>query len=208
MKRSYHQFCGVAKALDLVGERWTLLVVRNLLLGPKRYSDLLTELPGLTTNLLAARLKELEAAGLIERREQPGVSTWALTAEGLELEPVVMALGKFGYRYMDAPKKQDTVNIGWGLLSLKRRYEGKQRGVLGVVIDGGPFELAFSATRLDVQQRAAVRPDAVVSGSLVAFQRLLFRKEPLKALRTAGQLTVAGDPTAAERLLAAVGVTL
>ena len=206
MKRSYHQFCGVARALDIVGDRWTLLIARNLLLGPRRYSDLLAELPGLTTNLLAARLKEMEAAALIERREQPGLSTWALTVQGAALEPVVMELGRFGYRYMDAPKKGDTVNIGWGLLSMKRRYTGNQRGVLGLKVDEKEFELAFSPARLDVQQRPAVRADATLAGRLVVCQRLLFRSEPLAALRKSGALVLGGDEAAAERLLVSIGV--
>ena len=69
-RRSYQQFCGVARTLDVVGERWTLLIVRNLLLGPRRYSDLLAELPGITTNLLAKRLKEMEEADLIAKHDR------------------------------------------------------------------------------------------------------------------------------------------
>lgn len=205
MRRSYRQFCGVARALDVIGDRWTLLIVRNLLLGPRRYSDLLAELPGLTTNLLAARLAQMEAAELIERKQHPGVSRWALTSAGAALEPVVMELGRFGYRYMDAPRKTDTVNIGWGLLSLKRRYTGKVRGVLGLKVGSIDFELAFSPTRLDVQQRAAVRPDATITGALVGFQRLLFRGEPLQSLREANALSVEGD---ARRMLGSMGVVL
>src|SRR2546430_6051478 len=105
MKRSYNQFCGVAKALDIVGERWTLLIVRNLLLGPQRYSDLLRELPGITTNLLAKRLQEMEARGLIEK--SAGASTeshaYRLTSLGLALEAAIHALGRWGFRQMRSP---------------------------------------------------------------------------------------------------------
>src|ERR1700690_1771860 len=107
-KRKYGQYCGVARALDVVGERWTLLVVRNLLLGPRRYSDLLRELPGMTTNLLAKRLDEMEAASLVERRALPppaAATVYALTETGAALEPVVMELGRFGGRYMDQPRR-------------------------------------------------------------------------------------------------------
>src|SRR5215831_6402600 len=100
-RRSYDQYCGVARSLDVVGERWTLLIVRNLLLGPRRYSDLLAELPGITTNLLAKRLKEMESAGLIEKHDQRrpgGAVVYALTATGAALEPVVMELGRWGGR--------------------------------------------------------------------------------------------------------------
>lgn len=199
MKRSYRQFCGVARALDVLGDRWALLIARNLLLGPKRYSLLLKELPGITTNLLAARLKGLEAAGLLERRDEG----WALTAAGLALEPVVMELGRFGMRYMDVPKKTDTVNLGWALLSMKRRYQGKVRGVLGLETNAQKFELAFSPTRLDVQQRAAVRADARVRGPVTGFQRLFFRGESLAGLVKAKVLTVEGEPG---RLLSSLGM--
>ena len=113
-KRSYDQFCSLARALDRLGERWTLLIVRNLLLGPRRYSDLLGELPGITTNLLAARLKGMESGGLVARRQAAvGTTVYELTPLGAALEPAIMELGRWGGRFMDAPKKTDTVNIGW-----------------------------------------------------------------------------------------------
>src|SRR5258706_3533447 len=101
-RRSYRQFCGVARALDVVGERWTLLIARNLLLGPRRYSDLLQELPGITTNLLAKRLHELESVELIVKEVLPAplaVSVYRLTPAGRALEPVIMELGRWGGRF-------------------------------------------------------------------------------------------------------------
>src|SRR5919198_6110493 len=99
--RTYEQFCGVARALDLVGERWALLVVRDLVLGPKRFTDLRRGLPGMGTNILAARLKELEHAGVVRRRTLPppaASAVYELTEWGHELEPVVLALGRWGSR--------------------------------------------------------------------------------------------------------------
>jgi DNA-binding HxlR family transcriptional regulator len=153
-RRSYDQFCGLARALDVVGERWTLLIVRNLLLGPRRYSDLLAELPGLTTNLLAKRLAELEDAGLIERVERPppfAATVYALTASGAALEPAVHALAAWGGRFLDRPRRTDTVNPGWGLFSLKRRYKGGLVGSLAVVVDGRRYVLRFSQDALSVK---------------------------------------------------------
>src|SRR5437660_7820998 len=95
-RRSYKQFCGLAKALDVVGERWTLRIVRNLLLGPLRYSDLLRGLPGITTNLLAKRLREMEEFGLIEKTRgttTDGAHAYGLTTLGAGLEPAIHALG-------------------------------------------------------------------------------------------------------------------
>jgi DNA-binding HxlR family transcriptional regulator len=201
MRRSYRQFCGVARALDVVGERWTLLIVRNLLLGPKRYSDLLAELPGITTNLLAARLAQLDKAGLVERG-------WRLTEAGAALEPVVMELGRFGGRYLDAPKKTDTVNAGWALLSLKRRYLGGERGVLGVKVAAEQFELAFEPARLKVQQVPAVRPDATLTAESTAVLGQLFvRGVPPAQLLRSGALALGGDEAAAWRLLSSLGVS-
>jgi DNA-binding HxlR family transcriptional regulator len=128
-RRSYDQFCGVARALDHVSERWTLLIVRNLMLGPRRYSDLIAELPGITTNLLAARLRAMEEAGLVARQPGPP-ARYELTPLGAALEPVVVELGRWGANFMDQPRRTDTTNVGWGLLGLKRRYRGGVRAVV------------------------------------------------------------------------------
>src|SRR6188768_1690946 len=161
-RKSYRQFCGVARALDRIGERWTLLVVRNLLLGPRRYSDLLAETPGITTNLLAKRLRELCAAGIVERRRTSAplrAEVYALTPEGETLEPVIMELGRWGGRFLDRPRAGDTVNIGWGLLSMKRRYRGGLSLVAGLCVGERRFELEFSPSYLGVYEREPTRVD-------------------------------------------------
>jgi DNA-binding HxlR family transcriptional regulator len=115
--RSYGQYCSVAKALDAVGDRWTLLIVRELLLqGPCRYTDLRNGLPGIATNLLADRLHELEAAGLVRREEAaPPVATtlFSLTEAGAALEPSLEALGAWGIRYMAEPADDDEFRSHW-----------------------------------------------------------------------------------------------
>src|SRR5918999_2880352 len=98
-KRSYEQYCPLARSLDLLGERWTLLIVRDLVAGPKRYTDLQRALPGLATDLLTDRLRKLERAGVVRRRElsPPAPATvYELTQRGSELEPAVLALARFG----------------------------------------------------------------------------------------------------------------
>src|SRR5215210_5774175 len=100
-KRTYGDRCGVARALDLVGERWALLVVRELVLGPKRFTDLRAGLPRLSTDVLAQRLRELEAAGVVRRRKLPppsGARVYELTEWGQDLEPLVIGLGRWGSR--------------------------------------------------------------------------------------------------------------
>ena len=119
MKR-YDQYCPIACSLGLVGERWTLLVVRELMHGPKRYTDLLDHLPGIGTNILADRLKELESAGLVEKRKLPppaASSVYELTPMGRELRPVLHELARFGARLM-GPPPPDALEEGWLLGAL------------------------------------------------------------------------------------------
>jgi DNA-binding HxlR family transcriptional regulator len=202
-KKSYRQFCGMARALDRVGERWTLTIVRNLLLGPRRYKDLLDELPGITTNLLAKRLKEMAAAGLVERTLSAAplrTPVYSLTPLGAALEPVIMELGRWGTRFLAEPVGGDTVNIGWALLSLKRRYRGGLARSVGFRIGERSFELVFERAYLGVLEREPTRSELVVSGSLEAFQRWLFRGVPAADLRAAGELQVCGDEAVFEEV--------
>ena len=192
-RRSYDQFCSVARALDHVSERWTLLIVRNLMLGPRRYSDLMTELPGITTNLLAARLRAMETGGLVARRAGPP-ARYELTALGAALEPVVVELGRWGAHFMDQPRRTDTTNVGWGLLALKRRYRGGVRAVVEFRLGERRFELAFEEARLQVNEREAVRPQLVVAGALEAFQAWLFKGVAAPELQRDGKLSADGDP--------------
>ncbi len=116
MSRAYIQYCPVAHSLDLVGERWALLIVRDLLKGPKRYSDLRAGLPGLGTNILAARLKELEEGGVIQRSKLPppaNVNVYELTEYGADLEEVIQALGRWGFRSLGPPPADCPMPEGW-----------------------------------------------------------------------------------------------
>lgn len=197
-RRSYSQHCGLARALDVVGERWTLLVVRDLLLGPRRYGDLLASLSGITTNLLAKRLKELRAAGLVEKRELPRPASgevYALTAAGLALEPVVMELARWGGRYLEHPRKGDRLDIGWALLSMKRRYVGGEDFVAEIACGPRTFTLTLAPDRLGVEERAAERPVVSVrAGDQEALFDVFFRGVPTATLERRGALVVSGDP--------------
>lgn len=205
-KRQYHQFCGLARALDVVGERWTLLLVRNLLLGPRRYSDLLEELPGITTNLLAARLQQLEKEGLLERRVLPPptpATVYALTVAGAQLEPAIMELARWGGRYLSAPAKADRVDVGWGMLSLKRRYKGGARLVAHLVLPRRTYELTMEADYLRVRDRATRTPDVTVRLDEHAWRAWLFGGVDGHALAAQGKLQVEGAAAAFETLCAA-----
>ena len=167
-KRGYGQYCALAKALDVIGDRWTLLVVRDLLLGPLRFADLRTELAGIPSNLLAARLERLQEHGLVRKLEPEG---YELTAEGRELEPVLFALGDFGSRYVAAgPQRGDRGHPRWAVLSCKRRFTGSRRaGTLELDVDGSPFEVELGRKRMHVRAGRPRQPDAVLRAPLPTF---------------------------------------
>src|SRR3954447_22288039 len=125
IRRTYGQGCGTAFALDVIGDRWALLVVRELVLGPKRFTDLRDGLPGIGPNVLSQRLKELEEAGVIQRRQlpPPAASTvYDLTGWGRELEEIIIALGRWGARSPDMPEEAET-QPEWLMLGLRATYD-------------------------------------------------------------------------------------
>jgi DNA-binding HxlR family transcriptional regulator len=123
--RAYGQYCGFARALEVVGERWALLVVRDLLVGPKRFTDLLRGLPGIPSNVLTARLKELESAGVAQRRVLPRPSravVYELTEYGLELEGVVVELGRWGAKNLGDPRPDETITVDSLITALRSTF--------------------------------------------------------------------------------------
>ena len=192
-KRSYEQTCGLAKALDIVGERWTLLVVRNLLLGPLRYSDLLRGLPGITTNLLAKRLKEMEDHGLIERVRTAGEGgqAYRLTEIGRALEPAVHALGRWGWQRMTfAPGEHRSLE--WLLVALRRRYRGGVAMTAELVADEVPYTFRLSDSSADVSRGAASGADVRAAGPGMGFARLFLGGWPETGLPDGIRITAGG----------------
>src|SRR5579862_7272445 len=125
-RRAYGQFCGFARALEVVGERWAFLIVRNLLVEPKRFTDLEQGLPGVPSNILAARLKNLEEAGIIRRRILPRPEraiVYELTEYGLELESVVYELGRWGAKALDAPRDGEVVTADALVTALRSTFQ-------------------------------------------------------------------------------------
>ena len=125
-RREFGQYCGLARALELVGERWALLIVRDLEVGPLRYTDLLEGLPGIPTNVLSTRLKELEQAGIVERRVAPAPQRgvlYTLTAAGRELEPAILALGRWGTTQLGEPRPGEIVTPASVTMSLRGVFD-------------------------------------------------------------------------------------
>ncbi len=203
-RRSYKQFCGLAKALDVVGERWTLLVVRNLLLGPLRYSDLLRGLPGITTNLLAKRLREMEQLDLIERVNAPGVDAghvYRLTALGAGLEPAVHALGRWGWKQMTAPAKGDHRSFDFLMVALRRRYLGDASIRAELVADGTPYRVILSGAHAEIARGDVASPDVRLRGPGATLARL-FLDESART-RLPADITAEGSAESVRALLAA-----
>ena len=120
--REYGQYCGITRALELVGERWALLIVRDLLVGPRRYTELAAGLPRIPSNILAARLKELQAAGLLRRAPRSRVVVYEPTPYGRELEPVVLALGAWGFKAMGDPRDEQIITPDAMTMSLRTAF--------------------------------------------------------------------------------------
>ncbi|MFJ9380796.1 winged helix-turn-helix transcriptional regulator [Streptomyces sp. NPDC101455] len=145
-RRSYDQYCSAARALDLVGDRWTLLIVRELLAGPRRYTDLHADLPGVSTDVLASRLKDMERDGLTTRRRLPppgAAFVYELTGRGRELLPVLQALGAWGTPELGERRPTDAVRAHWFALPLLRALEGE--GLVEVRLEEGEFHLWVGA---------------------------------------------------------------
>lgn len=206
-KRSYDDGCAGAHALDLVGERWALLVVRELLLGPKRFTDLRTGLPGISANVLSQRLMELEQGSVVRRRRLPPPwSAWVyeLTEWGKELEAVMLALGRWGARApslpSDAPLGVDAL-----LLSLRTLFDANAADGVAMTI-GLRFGLAaYHATVGDgaiaIVRGAAKSPDAVVEATPEALAALVHDGTSATAAMKDGSVRVTGDKTVLRRFL-------
>lgn len=202
-KRCYKQFCSVARALDILGERWTLLIVRDLLLGPWRYADLMARLPGITTNLLAQRLKEMETNGIIQKQAQASVGSahvYELTELGKQLEPVILSLGKFGMNLMAAgPQEGDQTDIGRALLSLKLRCRSEGSGLITLKLapttDANPvyYQIKYSSGYVDIHHGKPWRSDVEIALSIMDMMVILFRGGNATDLEKRGEIIVSGN---------------
>ena len=192
-RRSYHQHCGLAKALDVVGERWTLLIVRNLLLGPQRYSELMRGLPGITTNLLAKRLREMQDLGLVEAVQGASVaqSSYRLTARGAALEPAVHALGRWGWALLVAPTRGDYRSFDFLMVALRRLYRGGVSLRAELVADGAPYRIVLTDNQADISRGDLPSPDLRVTGTTTALAQLFLDETPLE--RHPSSIDIQGD---------------
>ena len=205
-KRSYNQYCAIAHALDIVGERWTLLVVRELLIGPKRFTDFISNLPGIGTNLLASRLKELEGAEVIERKAlpPPAASTvYELTELGQGLEPVITALHQWGSKTQEAPRDGDHFRPGWSVIAMKYAFRPEAaRGLKETYeyrIGNEVFNARIDDGTIQTRQGYSENPDLIITTDAETYSAIAMQRLTLMDAVESGAVQVEGDADALRR---------
>lgn len=204
-KRRYDDACGTAHALDLIGERWALLVMRELMLGPKRFSDLRNDLPGISANVLTQRLEGLEASGLLVRRRLPppaSTQVYELTPWGYEAEPIVQSLGKWAAR---SPAHDPTLPISATsiMLSFRTMFDparaGDFRARIGFRLGAESFVATIENGRFESARAEAVGADAIFTGTPTGLAAAVYGGQRFESLEAAGLLEVEGDRATAAR---------
>jgi DNA-binding HxlR family transcriptional regulator len=205
--RTYGDGCGIAHALDLVGERWALLVVRELLLGPKRFTDLRAGLPNASPNVLSQRLRELEETTVVRRRRLPppaGSQVYELTEWGRALEPIVISLGAWALRSPtfphDAPVGDDSV-----ALAMQTFFDADAAGDLSaryeLRLGDNTFRVRIADGRISLGRGPEEAPDAIVETDATTLSAVIWQGRELAEALRAGHLRIDGDRRAVTRLV-------
>ncbi|MEV8372641.1 winged helix-turn-helix transcriptional regulator [Kribbella sp. NPDC056861] len=205
--RSYRDLCGIARALDLVGERWALLVVRELLYGPKRFADLHHGLPGLSQNVLTQRLRELQDSGVVTRQRAlpPGAGlVYTLTDHGRALEPVLLALGQWGSPLPPQPDSAAELSPDALVVALRTTFTpvaaGKLHGSVQLHLPGDAFHLTVNKGLLNAA-RGEAPADVTLTAEVHTIQSLVFEGRTLDEALHSGTATAAGDTALLRRFL-------
>lgn len=198
-KRSYDDGCAMAHALDLVGERWAMLVIRELMLGPKRFTDLRASLPGISANVLTQRLEDLEAVSILKRTKlPPPIRTWVyqLTEWGMELEPIVKSFGKWAARSPHMPEGAH-MSVNSVVLSFRTMFNAEVAGDfkarLQLRLSNEPFRVTIADGEIEIVRGEMDRPDATLDGTSDAIAALAYGGRDLDEAARAGEVQVSGD---------------
>jgi DNA-binding HxlR family transcriptional regulator/putative sterol carrier protein len=205
--RTYGDGCAIAVALDLVGERWALLVVRELLLGPKRYTDLRRGLPNASPNVLSQRLGELERAGVVRRRKlgpPAGSRVYELTDWGRELEEAVMSLGRWAAR-SPTPPSDAPIGVDSIILALRERFDSSAahglRAVYGLRLGEDRFRIAVADEAIEAARGDASQADATIETDPDTLATVLWGSRSLADAHRSGRITIEGDKATVERFV-------
>ncbi|WP_234583658.1 helix-turn-helix domain-containing protein [Micromonospora sp. MH99] len=203
--RNYGDPCGVARGLDIIGERWALLVVRNLLLGPRRFNDLLGGLPGMSPNVLSQRLRELTEHGVVRRRDlgpPARVHLYELTAWGRALEPILLEFGRWGSQSPQLP--EGALGIDSLLLTIKVGFDPARaadlRGVYAFHIDADPYLAEVADDSVQLRRGTTAEPDATLTTDIDTLRAVCGQQMTMAAAADAGVLALTGDTDATRRL--------
>lgn len=210
MAKRYDQYCPIAHALCAIGERWSLLVVRELIEGPKRYTDLVAGLPGVSTNILASRLRELEASGIVRKRKlpPPAASTvYELTEYGAELEEVVYAMARWGVRTLGPPSANDDLEPDWALNAFPALFNPTAAGGLSgryvLRIGGNAYTVSLADGRVGVEMGAADEADFDAAFDMETMFGLASGELPPAEAVAQGRVELDGDVETLERFFEA-----
>ena len=205
--KSYAQACGVARALDLVGERWTLLVIRELILGPKRFTDLAEGLPGISSSLLGARLREMERVGVVARRRLPPPAAsmvYELTPSGKALEEPLRALARWGARFGRERAPSDISRPEWHLLALRAMFRPEAARDLEATyefrFEDGLVTARIEHGKLRLDWGPAEDPSLTISTDHATFFGVASGRSNTDEAIESGALTIDGDATASRQL--------
>jgi DNA-binding HxlR family transcriptional regulator len=206
-RRTYGEGCAVSHALDVIGERWALVVVRELLLGPKRFTDLRAGMPGASPDVLAQRLRQLQEAGVVHQHKLPppaGSQVYALTDWGAELEPVITHLGRWGSRSPSMPYDADR-SIDSLVLSLRALFDpGAAHGFTATIalrLGENHFRVKVADGQLHLTRGEPEHAAATLETDPQTLAALLYRGRPLQDVLRTGEVTIAGDSGVLERFL-------
>jgi DNA-binding HxlR family transcriptional regulator len=200
--RRYQDPCGIARALDVVGDRWALLVIRELIFGPKRFVQLRGGLHGISPNVLSQRLHELERAGVVHRHllDPPAsVPIYVLTRRGRALEPILIELGRWGSQ--EPVTASGELSVSALLVALKTVFSPAAAvdATWALRVDGDWYRVTVSGRSIGISQQRTADPTATLDTDVVTLRSVAFGREPVTEAERDGRLTITGDRQAAER---------
>jgi DNA-binding HxlR family transcriptional regulator/putative sterol carrier protein len=205
-KRSYGDACGIARALDVVGERWSLMVVRELLLGPKRFTDIRAGLPHVSPDVLAQRLRDLEQAGIVNHRRLPppyASQVYELTASGRALEPVLIELGRWGGANAPPPRDEMCMNLDAYIVSLRTLFDPVRAGDFAARLElrlgDERFRVTIADGRVEAGRGELPDADAAIETDPRTLLDVLHGHRPLAEALASGAMRLAGDKRKARR---------